>query len=266
MKPGKIILFGSNSYLCRNFSFLMKSKIPDCKLIGLDKDDDINPWLDSFIKYDLTVFSNDLKQFNDEYIINFASNTSVDDSFKNDEEFTDNNIKIAMTLSKINPKFGIHISTTSVEKMSNPYAISKYGQELILQSCVYENWNIIRLNNLYGAFNSHCLPVKNPKILWNVLRNGVNINMVYDYQIIKRNFLPVQVVCDKLYYKILLGENFRILSMGGYECELSKFIDYYCQKYKLKFNIVLIENRKNEDYSYDNSFNNIDFETFMRFL
>ena len=253
----KIHLFGCNSYLCRNFSYFIKTQISNIKLIGLDKKELINPWIDEYINYDLINYSDELKQFDNEIIINFASNTSVElaNAFADDSEYIMNNVKIAETIVKIKPKYGIHISTTSIIKLSNSYSKSKFKQEEILKNNL--NWHIIRLNNLYGAYNTHCHPVINPRVLWNVLNENITINVVEDYKIIKRNFLPIQYACEKLYELIINLKQFDIINIGGYKCTIYEFIKEYSEKYKIKFNINIIKNRINEDYDYIHKDDNI---------
>ena len=149
----KYIIFGCCSYFARNFSYYLKTK-EKCQIVGVDILDNVSPhkniYLDEFIKFDLSTIDHTLIQFNNHIIINFASLSHVDESYKNPTKFWENNTGIALTLSTLKPSKGIHISTDEVISHTNPYSKSKLKQEEILENT---NWLIVRPNNLYSSFN-----------------------------------------------------------------------------------------------------------------
>ena len=75
--------------------------------------------------------------------------------------------------------------------------------------------------------------------------------MVKDYRIIIRNFLLVQIVCEKLFKLIINQINFKLLTIPCEKHSLEKFIKIYEKKFNINFKINVIENRLNEDYDYN---------------
>ena len=259
----KYIIFGCCSYFARNFCYYLRTK-ELCKIIGLDILDNEEPhkniYLDEFIKYDLTKIDYQLTQFNNQIIINFASLSHVDESYKNPIHFWENNTGIALTLSMLKPSKGIHISTDEVEKSTNPYSKSKLKQEEILSST---DWLIVRPNNLYSSFNENCLPTQNT--LWNVLRNQQQINLVESACKIKRCFLPVQIACEEL-WKIIHYSTKRVneIYLGREMCILDMILEYE-KKYKITHIIQMVEDRPETDYSYPKG-REISHQLFVKYL
>lgn len=260
------IIFGCCSYFARNFCYYLKRKegADGCKLIGLDILNNVFPhkniYLDEFIKHDLTKIDHTLVQFNNKIIINFASLSHVDESYKNPTHFWENNTGIALTLSMLKPLKGIHISTDEVISHTNPYSKSKLKQEEILKNT---DWLIVRPNNLYSSFNENCLPTQNT--LWNVLRTNETINLVESACRIKRCFLPVQIACKEL-YKILHQSTKKIneIYLGKEMCIMDMIMEYE-RKYKIIHIIQMVKDRPETDYSYPKG-SEISHEEFIKYL
>lgn len=257
------IIFGCCSYFARNFCYYLKKK-ENCKIIGLDILDNISPhenvYLDEFIKYDLTKIDHTLYQFNNHIIINFASLSHVDESYKNPTKFWENNTGIALTLAMLKPSKGIHISTDEVISHTNPYSKSKLKQEEILSNT---DWLIVRPNNLYSSFNETTLPTQNT--LWNVLRSNETVNLVASACKIKRCFLPVQIACKEL-YKIVHYSTQKINEIYiGKEMNILDFIHEYEKKYKTIHIFQMVKDRPETDYSYPKG-EEISFKKFIKYL
>lgn len=260
----RIVVCGSNSYICRNFCFYIKNILKkDVYIIGISKNESRNLFIDMFIQHDLSESFPFMSIESDkipDLIINFASYSHVDKSFKSPSEFLKNNLGIARSLSKITNIPIIHISTDEVEVEggpTSPYSWSKLAQEEILSS--KSNVHFIRLNNVYGTCNltnKDLYPTQ--PIIWNQLnklRDGeINeINLVSNYSKISRNFLPVIIVCEYLSFYVYnmnsLGKMNKIYL--GRTRTIKKFIKDYLNKWNLlnpKFR--LIEPREKTDYSY----------------
>lgn len=262
----KYIIFGCCSYFARNFCYYLRNteSTNGCQIIGLDILDNEKPhkniYLDEFIKYDLTKIDHTLTQFNNQIIINFASLSHVDESYKNPIHFWENNTGIAYTLSMLKPSKGIHISTDEVISHTNPYSKSKLKQEEILKNT---NWLIVRPNNLYSSFNETTLPTQNT--LWNVLRTKKSINLVESASKIKRCFLPVQIACEVL-WKILhySTEKINEIYLGKEMCIMDMIMEYE-KKYKITHIIQMVEDRPETDYSYPKGME-ISYLSFVKYL
>ncbi len=117
---------------------------------------------------------NILKNYEIEYVINFAAQSHVQNSFNNSLQFTEDNIVGTHTLLECCRKYNkikrfIHVSTdevygeseineackdeTSILCPTNPYSASKAGAELLAQSYIHSYKMpiiITRGNNVYG--------------------------------------------------------------------------------------------------------------------
>lgn len=211
MNSKRIIIFGSNSYIARNFCYYVKNleRNDYYYLIGYSLSENINPYLDEFHQMDLSKTFIEIECNN--FYVNFASYSHVDYSFQNPMKILKNNIGIAKNIIiEVNKKFNydfknnfIHISTDEVEVEggpTSPYSWSKLAQEVILHDKV----KIVRLNNVYGKESDYDdLEPKQP-IIWhqlNRLRNGEidKIDLVANYTEITRNFMPVHEVSKYLF-------------------------------------------------------------------
>ncbi|TGG88922.1 NAD-dependent epimerase/dehydratase family protein [Geotoga petraea] len=127
-----------------------------------------------FLQLDInnSKIKNIIDDFNPDYIINFAAETHVDNSFQKPNEFLINNVQgVLNLLNFINPKIKfIQISTDEVygesehpkaetDRLlpSNPYAVSKSSADLYVQS--YRKTHnikayILRLTNNFGPYQN----------------------------------------------------------------------------------------------------------------
>lgn len=258
----KFIIFGSNSYFARNFCYYLKHVIDDIYLIGVDVLENTNNYIDEFYQHNLCNYCDKLSMFNDQVIINFASLSHVDESYKDSLKFMKNNIGIAKTLLKLHPSKGIHISTDEVIDHTNPYSISKWNQEAILKD---SNWLFVRPNNLYSAFDFKSDLMPTQPTLWNNIKNNKELYMVKSSPKITRNFLPVQVACERL-LNIVLYSQYKINEIyEGYEIGILKFIEEYDKKYNILHTIKYINDRQTTDFKYIHN-NMITYETFYKYL
>lgn len=255
----KIVVCGSNSYICRNFCFYIKAILKkDIYIIGISKNESRNSFVDEFVQHDLSESMPKLE--NVSMIINFASYSHVDKSFKSPSEFLKNNLGIARSLSQVVKIPIIHISTDEVEVEggpTSPYSWSKLAQEEILSS--KPNVYFIRLNNVYGTCNlSNKALYPTQPIIWNQLnklRDGEidELNLVSNYSEITRNFLPVIVVCEYLSFYIY---NIQVMMKMnkvyiGRRRTIKKFVKDYLNKYSIQNpRFRLVEPREKTDYSY----------------
>lgn len=258
----KFIIFGSNSYFARNFCYYLKHIMNDVYLIGVDILDNTNNYIDEFYQHNLCNYCDKLSMFNDQIIINFASLSHVDESYKEPLKFMKNNTGIAKTLLKLHPSKGIHISTDEVINHSNPYSMSKWNQEAILKE---SKWIFVRPNNLYSSFNFKPNLMPTQPTLWNNIKKNNELFMVKSATKITRNFLPVQIACERL-LNIVLYSQYKINEIyEGYEMNILKFIEEYDKKYNVKHTIKYINDRQITDYNYNHN-KSISYETFYKFI
>ena len=257
----KIVVCGSNSYICRNFCFYIKAILKkDVYIIGISKHESKNSFVDEFVQHDLSESFPFMSIPIPDLIINFASYSHVDKSFKSPSEFLKNNLGIARSLSQVVKIPIIHISTDEVEVEggpTSPYSWSKLAQEEILSS--KSNVYFIRLNNVYGTCNltnKELYPTQ--PIIWNQLnklRDGEikELNLVSNYSKISRNFLPVVIICEYLSFYIYNMNS--LMKMNkiyiGRTRTIKKFIKDYLNKWNIQNpRFRLVEPREKTDYSY----------------
>ena len=179
-KPINILLTGGCGFIGSNFINYYKNEYPNIKIINYDKLDYCSN--KENINHDNLIIDNInnkekvlsiLNEYNIDTIIHFASQTHVDNSFGNSLTFTIDNILGTHTLLECCRIYGkikkfIHISTDEVygevddahpgchEKSilnpTNPYATTKTGAEIIVNSYYYSfklPVIITRNNNVY---------------------------------------------------------------------------------------------------------------------
>lgn len=258
----KFIIFGSNSYFARNFCYFLKHVMNDVYLTGIDILENTNNYIDEFYQHNLCNYCNKLSMFNDQIIINFASLSHVDESYKDPLRFMKNNNGIAKTLLKLHPSKGVHISTDEVIDHSNPYSMSKWNQEALLKD---SDWIFVRPNNLYSAFDFKSDLMPTQPTLWNNIRKNENLFMVKSADKITRNFLPVQVACERL-LNIVLYSQYKINEIyEGYEINILEFIKEFDKKYNTRHMIQYVNDRQHTDFKYIHD-DMITYETFYKYL
>lgn len=235
-----ILVTGACGFIGSHYVNYMFDKLPDVSIINIDamyycasedniRDDIRNSDRYLFIKgntCDYSLVLNCLTDHNIDCVINFAAQSHVQTSFQDALSYTKDNIVGTHTLLEACRIYGkiklfIHVSTdevygesslieneahkteNSVLCPSNPYAATKAGAELIVQS-YYHSFKmpiiITRGNNVYGPrqYPEKLIPLfikllnKNQKLT--VHGDGSNV----------RAFLYIDDVCDA-FYKILTG-------------------------------------------------------------
>lgn len=223
-----MLITGAIGFIGSNFANYYQDKYPDTKIVVLDKNDYCssmenitNSSIDIIIGniLDLELVTKILYENKINIVIHFAAESHVDNSFNNSLEFTNNNIlgthKLLEATRLYNNETGyikkfIHTSTdetyggstidcevkteTSLLKPTNPYAASKAGAEMIVNS-YYESFKlpiiITRINNVYGK---HQFPEKLiPKFICQLLENKPVT--IHGQGLTRRNFIHVDDVC-----------------------------------------------------------------------
>jgi dTDP-glucose 4,6-dehydratase/UDP-glucose 4,6-dehydratase len=182
-----ILVTGGCGFIGSNFINYILDTYDDVKIINIDKLDYCSAtwyvkYQSNYDKYffvkgcinDQELVTKTLHCFNIKYVIHFAAQTHVDNSFEHSLDYTKDNILGTHTLLECCRLWGniqrfIHISTDEVygeidlhskdccEKSllnpTNPYAATKAGAEFIVRSYYYSFQMpiiIIRANNVYG--------------------------------------------------------------------------------------------------------------------
>ena len=172
--------------------------------------------------------------YNIEYIVHFAAQTHVDNSFDNSINYTIDNILGTHQLIECCRLYGnikkfIHISTdevygeisinsedsteVSLLNPTNPYAATKAGAEFIVRSYYY-SYNmpiiIIRCNNVYGAKQ---YPEKIiPKFI-TLLRKNKKMT-IHGTGLTRRNFIYVDDVINAINIIAIKGEINNVYNIG----------------------------------------------------
>ena len=222
------LITGGLGFIGSNFVNFYKNKYPESKIVVLDKNDycsSIKNITNDSIEIvigdilDINLITKILYDNEIDIVIHFAAESHIDNSFNNSLEFTKTNVLGTHTLleaarlynnttNKIK-KF-IHVSTdevyggstidcemkteTSLIKPTNPYAATKAGAEMIVNS-YYESFKlpiiITRANNVFGI---HQFPEKViPKFICQLL-DGKQVT-IHGQGLTRRNFIHVDDVC-----------------------------------------------------------------------
>lgn len=247
----KLLVTGGCGFIGSNFINYIFNVINDIEIINIDamyycadelninKEIRISPRY-TFIKGNLSSFdliNHILHYYNIDYVIHFAAQSHVQNSFNESLQYTQDNIIGTHTLleacrlyNKIK-KF-IHISTDEVygesmlyedEKQkneesilcpTNPYAATKAGAELIAQS-YYHSFNmpiiITRGNNVYG--NNQYPEKLIPRFIYQLLENKC-VTIQGDGSNV-RAFLHVDDVCSALTLILKKGTIGEIYNIGS---------------------------------------------------
>ena len=169
------------------------------------------------------------------YIVHFAAQTHVDNSFDNSINYTIDNVLGTHQLIECCRLYGnikkfIHISTdevygeisinsencteVSLLNPTNPYAATKAGAEFIVRSYYY-SYNmpiiIIRGNNVYGA-NQYPEKII-PKFI-TLLRKNKKMS-IHGNGLTRRNFIYVDDVINAINIIAIKGENNNVYNIGS---------------------------------------------------
>jgi dTDP-glucose 4,6-dehydratase/UDP-glucose 4,6-dehydratase len=175
------------------------------------------------------------KMYNILYIVHFAAQTHVDNSFDNSINYTIDNVLGTHQLIECCRLYGnikkfIHISTdevygeisinsedsteVSLLNPTNPYAATKAGAEFIVRSYYY-SYNmpiiIIRCNNVYGA-NQYPEKII-PKFI-TLLRKNKKMS-IHGNGLTRRNFIYVDDVINAINIIAIKGEINNVYNIGS---------------------------------------------------
>jgi dTDP-glucose 4,6-dehydratase len=175
------------------------------------------------------------KKYNIMYIIHFAAQTHVDNSFDNSISYTNDNILGTHQLIECCRLYGnikkfIHMSTdevygelsiscdnsieTSLLNPTNPYAATKAGAEFIVRSYYYSYGIpivIIRCNNVYGARQ---YPEKIiPKFI-TLLKENKKLT-IHGSGLTRRNFIYIDDVVNAINIIAAKGVNNNVYNIGS---------------------------------------------------
>jgi dTDP-glucose 4,6-dehydratase len=273
-----ILVTGGCGFIGSNFINYILDTYTDVKIINIDKlDYCAATW---YVKYqsdldryfmvhgsitDKDLVSKVLQAYNIKYVIHFAAQTHVDNSFEHSLDYTKDNILGTHTLLECCRLWGnierfIHISTDEVygeidltgkgccEKSllnpTNPYAATKAGAEFIVRSYFYSFQLpiiIIRANNVYGKhqYPEKLIPkfimlLKNNKKLTIQGQGDTRRNFIYVDDIVK----AVSLIFDKgnlnsIYnigsnneYSVMDIAKLLLLKIKGPEAKLEDWIEY----------------------------------------
>ena len=173
--------------------------------------------------------------YNIEYVVHFAAQTHVDNSFDNSINYTIDNILGTHQLIECCRLYGnikkfIHISTdevygeisinsedcteVSLLNPTNPYAATKAGAEFIVRSYYY-SYNmpiiIIRCNNVYGA-NQYPEKII-PKFI-TLLKKNKKMS-IHGNGLTRRNFIYVDDVINAINIIAIKGEINNVYNIGS---------------------------------------------------
>jgi dTDP-glucose 4,6-dehydratase len=281
-----ILVTGGCGFIGSNFINQILQKNKGVRIINIDKLDYCSN-KENVIPNEKYIFINGnindkslvlelLNKYEIEYVVHFAAQTHVDNSFENSLDYTIDNILGTHTLleccriyNKI--KRFIHISTDEVygeislehsgccEKSilnpTNPYAATKAGAEFIVRS-YYHSFKlpiiIIRANNVYGI-NQY--PEKLiPKFIM-LLKNDKKLTIQGDGKT-RRNFIYVNDVVNAIILVMEKGEINEIYNIGSVNeynvLEIGTILLHLIKGYdkKIDDHIEYIEDRNFNDFRY----------------
>ena len=279
----KYLVIGSNSFSGSHFvNYLINKKQ---KIIGVSRSKEINSiflpykWGDNKKKFkfhqininkQLNLLLKLVKKFKPDYIINFAAQGMVAQSWISPEDWYQTNllgqVKLHNELRKINSiKKYIHITTPEVYGSTNkwikenfkfqpstPYAVSRAACDLHLMS-FYKNYNFpvifTRAANVFGPGQQLYRII--PKAMISA-RIGKKINL-HGGGHSKRSFIYIEDVCDAIYRIIqrgIIGETYHIST--NKIISIRKLVETICLMTSINFSdLVKISNeRRGKDHAY----------------
>lgn len=239
-----ILVTGGCGFIGSNFINYFLQKNDNAVIVNIDKLDycaNVNNVTATnnyiFVKgniNDKELVYNTLQKYNIEFVIHFAAQTHVDNSFHSAMNYTVDNILGTHTILECCRLYGkisrfIHISTDEVygeidlhnqgccEKSllnpTNPYAATKAGAEFLVRSYFYSfrlPVIIIRANNVYGK---HQYPEKLiPKFI-KLLKNNMKLTIQGDGKT-RRNFIYVDDIVRAICIIFEKGDINNIYNIG----------------------------------------------------
>ena len=215
-------------------------------------------------------FFNTFKTYNINYIIHFAAQTHVDNSYKYFDVFLEDNIKATQYLLDCVLKYDkriifLHFSTDEIYGPSlndkkfteesnfnptNPYAASKASCELIINTYKYSYGLpiiITRCNNVYGNFQNMEKVI--PKFIYNAI-NDKSLEL-HGYNDKIRDFIHINDVIRAIIYIILKGNIGEIYNIGVDNPIKIKDLAIKIINKIGKGKIIYIDDRPFNDYRYN---------------
>lgn len=267
-KIEKVIVIGSNSFSAGSLINILLSK--KLNVVGISRSKinkkifqrfdrlkknfnfynlDINKHNDKIVKI--------IKNFKPDYIINYASQSMVGQSWENPEDwFLTNSFSTIKLYSKISLfKFKtklIHISTpeiygnikNKVKENTNynpttPYAVSRVTADQYLQILTKTkkiNSCIIRASNVYGEYQRIYRII--PKTIYSILKNK---KLYLDGGgISKRNFIHIDDVSDATYKVMQKGKSGEVYHISSDEImSIKELVKLICDKMKYNFDKLI---------------------------
>lgn len=306
-----ILITGGCGFIGSNYiNYLLKSKLFNNNdfdyVINIDKLDycsnkdnvdivDINKYI--FIEgsiCDKKLLQEIFNKYNIEYIVHFAAQTHVDNSFDNSINYTIDNILGTHQLIECCRLYGnikrfIHISTdevygeiainsddsteVSLLNPTNPYAATKAGAEFIVRSYYYSYKIpiiIIRCNNVYGEKQ---YPEKIiPKFI-TLLSENKKLP-IHGSGLTRRNFIYIDDVINAINIIVMKGDINNVYNIGSNDeynvIEIAKFLLNYIKgpEEKIEDWIEYIKDRNFNDFRYainTSKLNNLGWEKTINF-
>ena len=280
-KNNKIVVIGSNSFSAGSFIHLAVKK--KYKVYGISRSNinkkqflKIKPDNKNYIFFKLDLNKNLKKMINlikkvkPKYILNYASQSMVGQSWDNPQDWFKTNslstIKFYNSLSKIKFKFKlIHISTpeiygniisltkeSEIYNPNTPYAVSRVTADQflsILNKRKMINYCSIRASNVYGEYQRLYRII--PKTIYCILKKkklfldgGGNS---------KRNFIHIDDVSEATYKILKKGKIGNIYHISSNEViSIKNLVKFICKKMNYNFSklVKLSPERKGKDKYY----------------
>lgn len=267
----KALIIGSNSFYGSHFVKLLlkkkynvigisRSKIKKNSFLPFDKNSKNFKFLKLDLNTQLKVILKTIKEFKPNYIINFSSQSMVNESWKTPQDwFMTNSYSVPYLYSELNNlkfKFRlVHISTPEIygstknlisenEKInpSTPYAISRVNADFFLKSLNKQfNFDFIgtRAANIYGEFQDLYRII--PRTIFSIINNQ-KINLHGGGKSI-RSFIHIDDVCEGTYLlmkkKDTKGEFYHLSS--NELISIKKLIQKICNIYNYDYSNLVRE-------------------------
>jgi dTDP-glucose 4,6-dehydratase len=287
MAKKKALIIGSNSF--SGAHMIRKLLLVKFEIIGVSRSNqdlmDINFYKTikkskfKFYKIDLNnnlqKIISIIKKNKPQYIINFASQSMVAESWKKPEDWYLTNslstIKLYNSLNSFNYKKKlIHISTPEIYgstkslikeninyNPTTPYAASRVAAEHFLK-ILYKNFNFnycsVRSSNVFGEYQKIYRII--PKTICAIL-NKKKI-MLEGNGASKRNFIYIEDVCDAIFKIMLFGKSGESFHISGKKIiSIKELVKKICHMMNYSFNKLVINTKerlgKDQYYSLSSS-------------
>ncbi len=269
----KAIIIGSNSFYGAHFTKLLlkkkfkiigisRSKIKKDHYLPFDKNNNNFKFKKLDLNKDIKKIINLVKKFKPKYIINFSSQSMVNESWENPQDwFLTNSYSVPSFygyLNKLNFKFRlVHISTPEIYGNTNgiisedekfnpttPYAISRVNADFFLKNLNKQfNFDFVgtRAANIYGEFQDLYRII--PKTIFSII-NKKKIFLHGGGKSV-RSFIHIEDVCIAT-YKVMIKKNnkgeFYHISSENY-ISIKKLIKLICKIYNYNFKDLVIHTK-----------------------